>query len=162
MASNQENVKEVFFWITGILNQLSIPYHVTGGLAAIAYGSKREIYDIDIDIPEKDFGKLAEKVREYLTFGPGNFKDPKWDLTMLTIRYKDVDIDISGAYTGKILDKQNNWVPYESSLENTEQKELFGTMQPVISKNVLIKYKKILSRPTDLVDIEAIEASSQT
>ena len=157
MASKQENVKEVFEWITGILRKLEIPYHVVGGLAAIAYGAHRPVYDIDIDIEEANFGKLAEAVNPYLTFGPGNFRDPKWDLTMMTIRYRDVDIDISGVNSGKILDQQSGkWVPYESSLKNTEQKELFGSIEPVISREILIRYKQMLARPTDLEDINAI------
>ncbi|HEX9504073.1 MAG TPA: hypothetical protein VF974_07225 [Patescibacteria group bacterium] len=158
MASNQENIKEVFDWIVAILKRLGIPYHVTGGLAAIAYGSKRSLYDIDIDIPEEEFVRLSLEVEPYLTLVPGNFKDEKWDLTMMTIRYKDVDIDISGAYTGKIYNEsQSAWIPYESDLKNTEQCELFGSIQPVISKQVLIKYKTILGRPTDLEDIKAIQ-----
>ncbi|HEV8601027.1 MAG TPA: hypothetical protein VGQ87_00310 [Patescibacteria group bacterium] len=157
MASKQENVKEVFIWVTNLLQHLKIPYHVTGGLAAIAYGSKRPLYDIDIDIGEADFDKLAQEVRQYLIFGPGNFKDAKWDLMLMTIRYKDVDINISGTNTGKIFDeKQNSWIPYESDLKNTEQIELLGSVQPVISKDILIKYKTILGRPTDLEDIKAI------
>ncbi len=157
MASKQENVKEVFEWITGILRKLEIPYHVVGGLAAIAYGANRPVYDIDIDIEEANFGKLVEAVNPYLTFGPGNFRDPKWDLTMMTIRYRDVDIDISGVNSGKILDQQSGkWAPYESSLKNTEQKELFGSLEPIISKEILIRYKQMLARPTDLEDINAI------
>ena len=163
MASNTENVKEVFEWITGIIKRLGIQYHISGGLAAIAYGSKRPLYDIDIDIPEKDFEKLAREVNPNLTLVPVNFRDEKWDLTMMTIRYKEVDIDISGAYTGKIFDAEKNiWIPYESDLKNTEEHELFGSIQPIISRDVLIKYKKILRRPTDLEDIEAILSSSQT
>ncbi len=158
MASKQENIKEVFDWITGILTKLKIPYHVTGGLAAVAYGSKRPLYDIDIDIEEQNFDKLAAEVKPYLTFGPANFKDPKWDLTMMTIRYQEVDIDISGVNSGKIFDQQSGaWVPYESSLKNTEQKELFGSVQPIISKEILIRYKQMLGRPTDLEDINAIK-----
>jgi hypothetical protein len=158
MPSKQENIKEVFDWITAKLRSLDINYHVTGGLAAVAYGSKRELYDIDIDIPESNFDKLATSVKDYLTFGPGNFKDPKWDLTMMTIRYKDVDIDISGMDSGKIYDERSSqWVDYDSDLKNTEHKELLGSMQPIISKKVLINYKKILGRPTDLEDINAIQ-----
>jgi hypothetical protein len=158
MASKQENIKEVFDWIVGILKKLNIAYHVSGGLAAVAYGSKRPLYDIDIDIPDEDFEKLAHEVRPYLTFGPGNFVDPLWDLTMMTIRYKDVDIDITGVSTGKIFDKnQNIWVPYQSDLKNTEHRELLGSIQPIILKEALIKYKRILGRPTDLEDINAIQ-----
>lgn len=158
MASKQENVKEVFDWITGILKKLEIPYHVVGGLAAIAYGADRPIYDIDIDIEEQNFDKLAAEVKPYLTFGPANFKDPKWDLTMMTIRYHEVDIDISGVNSGKIFDAPSGaWVPYESNLKNTEQKELFGSVQPLISKEILIRYKQMLGRPTDLEDINAIK-----
>lgn len=160
MNSNQENIKPVLRWIVDILNELNIPFHVTGGLAAIAYGASRPIYDIDIDIPEDQLQKLFEKIIEYVTFGPGNFKDPDWDLTMMTVRYEDVSIDISGAYTGKIFDKKvNKWVPYDSDLKYTVQKEILGMTLPVISRDILINYKRLLARPTDLQDIDAMEAN---
>lgn len=156
--SRQENIKEVLTYIINILTELKIPFHLTGGVAAIAYGAKRPLYDIDIDIPENQFEKLYLRVKEFVTFGPGNFKDQKWDLTMMTIKYRDVSIDISGAYTGKIFDeKSNKWLKYNSDLKNTETHEVFGLSLPVISKEVLISYKTILGRPTDLEDIDAMK-----
>lgn len=50
---SQQNIKEALAWITNILKKYSIPFQITGGLAAILYGSKRPLEDIDIDIPEE-------------------------------------------------------------------------------------------------------------
>ena len=50
--------------IIPILEKERIFYQILGGVAASFYGSNRPINDIDIDIREKDFPRLFERVKE--------------------------------------------------------------------------------------------------
>ena len=49
-----KNIKAALIWITNILKKHQIPFQISGGLAAIAYGASRSLADIDIDIPDNN------------------------------------------------------------------------------------------------------------
>ncbi len=68
-------------WIVDFLESESIPYFMIGGIAAIAYGAKRELYDIDLTVHQRDIEKIAKFAKDYLTFGPQRYN---------TNQYKDV------------------------------------------------------------------------
>src|SRR3990167_5068683 len=102
------NAKEALIWITNILRRYSIPFQIAGGLAVRAYGSTRELMDIDIDISENDFEKIINEVKPFIIFGPAQFKDDKWDLFLLTLNYMGQEIDLSGAYTIKIYNNNTH------------------------------------------------------
>jgi RimJ/RimL family protein N-acetyltransferase len=91
-------IKDALLWIIPILRKHHIPFQIAGGLAMQAYGSKRALRDIDIDIPETDFKTIRQDVAPFITFGPDNFKDKNWDLFLMTLNYKGQEIDISGAH----------------------------------------------------------------
>ena len=145
-------------WITGILEKLSIHYQIAGGLAAKAYGSSRPLNDIDIDIPEEDFDKIHDQISSFITYGPARYKSDDWDLLLMILNYEGQIIDISGAYTTKIRDhKTNTWVKIPTDFSKVNKLDIFGLKLPVINYQELIAYKKILSRPVDLIDIEEIK-----
>lgn len=53
------NTEAAFKWIVGLLNKYQILFQITGGFAANLYGSKRELNDIDIDVPSARIKDLA-------------------------------------------------------------------------------------------------------
>jgi hypothetical protein len=146
-----------FHWIVKILETRGIPFAVTGGLAARSYGSLRELNDIDIDIPDDCFCKVVPEVVSCIVFGPARYNDSEFDLLLMTLRYKVQDIDISGADSVKLRDRNSGaWLDSPSSLADSVQREIFGLMVPVVSKSALIAYKRIIARDIDLIDIEVI------
>jgi hypothetical protein len=146
-----------FHWIVTILQTQGIPFAVTGGLAARTYGSLRGLNDIDIDIPDDCFCKVVPEVVPYIVFGPARYKDSEFDLLLMTLRYKGQDIDISGAGSVKLRDRNSGaWLDSPSSLADSVQREMFGLRVPVVNKSALIAYKKIIARDIDLIDIEVI------
>lgn len=76
----ESKVIEALQWIVGILEKHNVPYQISGGFAARLYGATRPINDIDIDIAHDGFEKILPEVREYIFFGPADYKDEKWDI----------------------------------------------------------------------------------
>jgi len=145
-------------WITDILKKHHVPFQIAGGLAAIAYGSTRELEDIDIDIPEEKFSIIKDEVESFITFGPAQFKSDSWDLLLMTLNYHGQDIDLSGAHTTKIYDKQNRkWKKLITDFSKVNFINLYGVDLPVIPREELIAYKTALARPVDLLDVKQLE-----
>lgn len=158
--STMKNPKKALVWIVGILKKHSIPFQISGGLAARAYGSKRSLNDIDIDIPEEKFKDILADVKDYIISGPSWYKDNVWDIYLMTLNHNGQEIDISGAYKIKICDERTGkWYPIPADFSTAQNKTLFDIDVPVISKKDLIYYKSILavdSQPHQKADIKAI------
>ena len=153
--------KAAFYWIVNILKTLNIPFQITGGLAAVVYGSNRPLEDIDIDIPEECFALVKEEVKDFIIYGPHRFKDETWDLMLMTLKYNGQLIDLAGVYNTKIFNKKTQkWQVCHVDFSKAEMKQCFDLEVPVMSKDELLFYKKIIARPVDLIDIEQIEMSS--
>lgn len=153
-------IREALIWITHILKKNNIPFQIAGGLAAHAYGSTRELMDIDIDIPEEDFEKILPAIENFIFSGPQQFKDENWDIFLVTLLYHGEEIDLCGAYNTKIYDKTNQtWKKIVTDFSKVETKDIYGLSLPVIGREELIAYKKILARPVDLIDVEFLEGN---
>lgn len=151
------NAKAALIWITDILKKHQIPFQISGGLAAIAYGATRPLEDIDIDIPDNKFELILNDVKPYIIFGPEHIKGDKWDLLLMTLKYHGQDIDLSGADSTHVFSEQSKeWVKLNEDLPNAPLKNVLGISLPVIPLDSLIHYKKMLSREVDLIDIQQI------
>lgn len=160
---NAENkIKKALFWIVEIIEKHDIPFQIVGGLTVKAYGSPRPLVDIDIEIPEESFSKIQNEVSAYITYGPAQLKEERWDLFLMTLNYEGQEIDISGAYTTKIYDiTKKNWVALNPELSKVVPLNLYGKILPIISKEQLIAYKKILLREVDILDLQYLEKNIQ-
>ena len=137
-------------WISDILKKHRIPFQITGGLAARAYGATRPINDIDIDIPEDRFEEIIEEVRPFLVHGPVRHVDTVWDVYVLTLDYHGQEIDIGGAHTTRIKDEKTGaWHDAKADLTTSETKNIFGVEVLVVSKKDLVEYKTWLALPGD-------------
>jgi hypothetical protein len=151
------DTQSAFIWIVGILKDLNIPFQISGGLAARVYGATRDLQDIDIEIPESCFEIITEKVRDFITFGPAIWQDDHWDCLLVTLNYCGQEIDLSGAYKSKIFNaEKRKWQDLLTDYSRASPQSIFNTSVPVISKEDLTKYKKILSRPVDVLDIQEL------
>ena len=152
------NTKDALIWITNIIIKHGIPFQITGGLACIAYGSSRQLADIDIDIPEEHFEKIKNDVSPFITYGPDHYKSESWDLFLMTLNYHGQEIDLSGAYTTRIYNKRDkNWVKIMTDFSKVSHVDIYGLSLPIIGRQELIAYKKILARPVDLLDVTYLE-----
>lgn len=141
--------KEAFNWIVNILKARGVPLAITGGLAAKIYGATRPLNDIDIDIPDDKIDVIYQDVRDYVVDGPIQMTgegDDWWKGKLLTLNYQGQLIDITGADTLKVRDSINNvYVSCGTDFSKAVEQEIFGLKVPVVSREELIAYKKLLA-----------------
>ncbi len=151
------SIQKTLEFLLPIFENLHIPFQITGGLAAHIYGSNRPINDIDIDVPEDRIENLIPFFEKYIIFGPGHYRDAKWDLQLITLDYNGQEVDIGGAFQTKIFDDTNQfWVNYPANFSTTEFKNYLGLNLPLINPQELISYKKLLTGAHQKEDIIAI------
>lgn len=152
-----KDFKKALRWIVCILEKHNIKFQILGGFAAYAYGSIRDLVDIDLVIPENDFEKILPDVKGYVVEGPRRSKSESWDCYYMEIIYENVTIEIGGADSSKIFDKaRNKWVNFEIDLSKSVKKKVLKTDIFVIPKAQLIAYKKKLGREVDRIDIKQL------
>lgn len=153
-----QNSEKAFHWIVTILQRHNIPFEIDGGLAARAYGAKRELVDIDLVIPEERFDEIVPEVEPYIIYGPSYFTDDKWNLMLMTLDYEGQAIDIAGAENQKYFDEsKHEWVSSPADFSKSEKKIIFGEEVGVIPKTRLIEEKRHLGREVDLIDLEFLD-----
>jgi len=145
-------------WIVEILNKKNIIYQISGGFAAKAYGSRRPLNDIDIDIPEDRFVDILEEVKPYIIFGPQYANDGKWDMQIMTLNFKGQEVDISGAFETKVSNKnRTKWIPIPVNFSKVRKIEIESIKVNVTSPEDLIEYKQHLDGQHQIVDIKAVK-----
>lgn len=149
-----ENQKKVLIQVSKTLKENNIPFQITGGLAALLYGAKRELFDIDIDVPKKDIQKVRELFKRNITEDIHHLINGKFDIYVMSLKIDGVVIDISQVEESYVIDKNGNKIGGASDLNKAKLMKIDGLEIPVEDKNELIKYKQILGRDTDLIDIQ--------
>ncbi len=144
-------------WIIEYLECNSIPYVVCGGLAAQAYGSNRELADIDIYVPDEYLQQIAQMGKNYVSYGPAHHIGDKWDLTYVQFEFQNQKIEIGSDKDCKIFDSENGeWHQKKIDFNRYEICHIYGRSIKVMSKDDLISYKSTLKREVDLEDINQI------
>lgn len=147
-------LKKALIWIVSIFKVNKIPFQITGGLAAKAYGAKRKLFDIDIYVPEKYMDKVVEKTKNYIVLGPKHSKTKNWDLEYIKIIYAGQRIEIGSPEKTKMFDKEKSrWIRDRINFSKPETKEILGLRVPVIPKKQLILRKIKLGRKVDKIDL---------
>lgn len=150
------NTKAAFHWIIGILKKHRVPYLIEGGLAAKIYGSRRELVDIDIVIPEKKFKNILTDVKKYIVFGPEQYRGEGFDIFLMTLKYRGQLIDVAASRAKLFNKKKKRWVNADDNLHKYRTKIVFGERVRIIPKKDLIAYKSKLQRRVDKIDIREI------
>ncbi len=149
--------KESLEWIISIFEKHKIPFQISGGLAAKIYGSVRPLNDIDIDIPQSRIKDMLEDVKEYITYGPIQHKDEKWDVYLVALERNGQEFDISSAEGGKVYDEYtSSWVAIPTNPEQGNYVEYAGMSLPVMPKEELAAYKSYLNGEHQQEDIRAV------
>jgi hypothetical protein len=153
-----ETQLDVLRFLVQTLTSEDVVFQVSGGLAAIAHGATRPLYDIDLEIHKKDVETVRSLFREYITEDWNNDlegEDDQFDIWMMKLEIKGVPIDINQVEDVYLISKTGERTLQPSDMD-TEPKVVEGITLPVLRKEPLIAYKKLLARDTDLIDIEQI------
>ncbi len=149
---------EALKWIINFLETNDIPYLVCGGLAAIAYGSRRPLYDIDIYVSDSSYQTIIEFGTDYISYGPERYCDDRWKVDYVQFIYSGQKIEVGSSKDIQIFDVKNKiWHKESLDFSAYERIVISGQIIRVMDKQSLIAYKKKLNRDVDIIDIEQIE-----
>ena len=147
-----------FRWIYGLLADRQIPYVVSGGFAVRLLGGSRPLYDMDLDIPEDRFEELLPSVLPYLVSGPERFRDERFDILLLTLEYHGQLMDLTGAESIRLFDvREQVWRDEPTDVEAYTIRQAYGLPVRLQRPDLLIRYKNMIARPTDLEDVRTLE-----
>lgn len=151
--------KKVLAFLAHVFDSNNIPFQATGGLAAIAYGATRPLYDIDVDIYKKDVRKVRALLQQYIVEDWNNElegDDDCFDLWMMTLEIDGVPIDICQLEESRVRKVGGEWIAQPETM-NVEMRIIEGIELPVQNKQHLIEYKLVIARDTDLKDVDQIK-----
>lgn len=154
---------EALKWITRLLEDNKVPYLICGGFAAFVFGSKRAINDIDIFVPEEFFNHVVNLGKNYVSKPAKHYFEEAegWNVKYVQFTHGETKIEIGSSKGVEIFDASSNeWVELEVDFSKIEYRSVYGMDIPLMAKEDLINYKRVLARPVDLHDIEAIHASA--
>ncbi len=145
-------------WIAGLLGKLDVPFQTAGGLAARAYGAKRELVDFDFYVPTSTLEKVAAAAKDHLVRPPTHHKDKNWDITFMTLEYEGQRIELGGADGARYFDRQRDvWADVEVDFAHSVPRRVFGIEIPVMPFDQLVSYKRALDRMVDRRDLMEME-----
>ena len=97
-------------------------------------------------------------MKEYITFGPGQLKDERWDMKIIAINYKGQEIEIGGVNETKVCDiNTGKWTPCYTNLSNARSFKINGLEIKICDPYELAEYKKMLLGDHQKRDIQAIK-----
>ena len=157
-----EKVDKALHWIMSILENEGISYQIVGGMAAYIHGGKRPIADIDLYIRQSDADTLLNRVEPYISKPLKRYVEGAWNLEYFQLIYQQQKIEVGLSPGAKIWDKTSQqWVDQTIVFSDSVIGFYHNLEVPVMPRDTLIKYKSILGREVDLIDIAEISDCSK-
>lgn len=143
-------------YLSGKLQMHGVPFVIIGGLAAIAWGAKRQLADIDILVNSKDFIRVSDLFYHELRVRPRHYTKNNWDIQQFILEINETTVDVCDGdrlffYKDNIKHKLRN------NINNPVIREICGLNVPVVPLAELVRYKRLIARPVDLEDLSYIE-----
>jgi hypothetical protein len=166
MASDQQKAHDALAFIIPRIEERKMRWVITGGFACYAYGVKRRLSDIDIDI---DTSKESDVFKEFVRFLEPHTTQPlehlvdqNYDNYNFEITINDQVVDICPMAEMNIFDKESGKYVnfYKGGFPRVEIVDFFGLKLPLLAKDLIIKNKEMLvsQRESDLADIKGLQA----
>ncbi len=140
-------------FIISTLDRHKIKYQVTGGLAGNIYGSTWPLHDIDLEVAQKDMERVASLFRDCTIRPLARFVDEEFDLMLLTLRLGDVEVDINQAEDAFVFTKEGARIQLDTDFSKAKEISFLGLTLYVQPLEDLIRYKELLGRNEDVLDL---------
>ncbi len=149
-----DKVYNALLWIKDILEKERVPYQIVGGLASRIHGGSRPVADIDLYIPGECSYRVLAHVDSYISKPLTHYVEGAWDLEYFQLIYRDQKIEIGLAPGTRILNRNNGeWVELKTDFGSSVKASWRGVELPLIPVRELIRYKSLLDREVDRIDI---------
>lgn len=148
------NIVDELHAIAAALRDAAVPYAVCGGIAVTAYGATRSTKDIDIVVERADLVRALAAVAPLgynipsgpMTFGAGTPQERHVQRVNKIVGTQHLMLDLllaEAAYAGVLDDRVDIALPA-------------GTIT-LVSRDTLIRMKRLAGRSIDLADLEKLE-----
>ncbi|PSU33814.1 MazG-related protein [Photobacterium lutimaris] len=152
-----EKVKHALVWLKDILDSQQVQFQVVGGLAATIHGGSREVADIDLYISKADANKILPLMSSYISKPLTHYIEGSWDLEYFQLIYKGQKIEVGLSPGTKIKAAgKGEWVELSTDFSQSVVGSYLGVEVPTIPVVELIRYKRVLGREVDLIDIDEL------
>lgn len=152
------DIQKAITWIIEFLEENKIPYIICGGLACIGYGSNRALHDIDFYVPKKDFAKVVEFGKDYISMSACRVQNINWDIEFVQFTYKGIKIEIGSDNNIKTCNRKNGgWFHEKIKFDKYSLINLYGRDLKVMNIEDLIEYKSRLLREVDKLDLNFLK-----
>lgn len=154
-GSLNKNQLQALTTLKHMLDENSIPFIAIGGLASIAWGVRRPLVDIDIQVDNVNLNLVKNVFAGYVTNDIRHYVTQNWDIQQMILKINGINIDVCGANSFYLI-KNNNRFLIENNINKAIIKKIQGISLPTMPRDVLIYYKKIIARPVDLEDLRQL------
>jgi len=139
--------------VLALLDREGVPVVAVGGLAAQAHGARRRLVDLDFCVPDAALSAIAGRL-EGLEQAPTWVESEHWELHGLAATVAGCRVEIAGAESARYrAGAAQPWRPFPADPARAVSVPVLGTETPVMPLRDLIKYKAVLRREVDLVDL---------
>lgn len=141
--------------ISAELDRRGIAWMAVGGLAGNLWGSIWPLHDIDIDVASEALPALTDHWSSFST-ADGRYIDGEFDIELLRLRMRDVEVDLSGADHAYCFAPSGVRKALPNTLSRRVLRPLAGRMFPCQRLEDLIAYKTTIGRTRDLAELNKL------
>lgn len=153
------NIVDELHAVAAALRDARIPYAVCGGIAVTAYGATRSTKDIDIAIAREHLaGALA-------AVAPLGYNIPAGPMTFGAGTTQERHVQRVNKIAGTehlVLDLLIAEAAYAGVLDDRVDVDLPAGAITFVSRDTLLRMKRLAGRPIDIADIEKLEGGDAT
>jgi hypothetical protein len=155
-AVTPRSIEAALRWLVSLLNRCQVPYQVVGGLAAQAYGANRPLVDIDLYIPFDTAQAALAEMAPFIVRQPLPHRSAAWDLVYLALEVDGVLIEIGDSSSAPRFFNRHagRWEAQVIDYSASQTARLYGVEVAIMPKGELLRYKAMLDREVDHLDIE--------